>query len=80
MSEESFEIQAKAMGWVPKDEFKGDESKWKDAESFVKDGYEILPILRERTKNLSEKFDNVTFELAQTKNTLKELAEHHKKS
>ena len=80
MSEESIEVQARAMGWVPKDEFKGDESKWKEAEDFVKDGYEILPILRERTKKLSTKFDEVTQELASTRSTLQQLTEHHKKT
>jgi len=80
MTEEAIEIQAKAMGWVPQEDFKGNVDMWKDAESFVKDGYEILPILRERTKNLSVKFDEVNTKLANTEGLLKTLTEHHKKT
>ena len=79
MADETIEVQARAMGWVPKEEFKGDTDKWKSAEDFVKDGYEILPILRERTKKLSTKFDEVTQKLASTESTLQKLTEHHKK-
>ena len=77
---EDIEKQARTMGWVPKDEFKGDESRWKSAEDFVKDGEEILPILRERTKNLSIKFDEVSQKLTRTEAALQKLAEHHKKT
>ena len=80
MTDEAIEIQAKAMGWVPQDEFKGNPEIWKDAESFVKDGYEILPILRERTKKMAVSMDTTNKELAETKSLLKTLTDHHKKT
>lgn len=40
--------RAARMGWTPKEKFRGDPAKWKDAATFVKDGEESLPILRER--------------------------------
>lgn len=40
------EQTALEMGWVPLEKFKGDESKWVDAETFVERGEHVLPILR----------------------------------
>ena len=80
MGDEAIEIQAKAMGWVPQEDFKGNPDIWKDAESFVKDGYEILPILRERTKKMAVSMDTTNKELAETKSLLKTLTDHHKKT
>ena len=80
MGDEAIEIQAKAMGWVPEDDFKGDKSMWKDAEAFVKDGYEILPILRERTKKMALTMDATNQKLSKTESLLKTLTDHHKKT
>lgn len=46
MSEET-EKKAKAMGWVPEDEFRGNPDKWVDADKFVERGENIMPILKE---------------------------------
>lgn len=80
MTEEAIEIQAKAMGWVPQDDFKGNPDIWKDAESFVKDGYEILPILRERTKKMALTMDATNQKLSRTESLLQTLTDHHKKT
>lgn len=48
------EDQARRMGWVPQEEFRGDKSKWTDAETFVKNGLESLPILRENNRRLQK--------------------------
>jgi len=80
MTEEAIEIQAKAMGWVPQDDFKGNPDIWKDAESFVKDGYEILPILRERTKKMALTMDATNQKLSKTESLLQTLTDHHKKT
>lgn len=80
MTEEAIEIQAKAMGWVPQDDFKGNPDIWKDAESFVKDGYEILPILRERTKKMAITMDATNQKLSKAESLLQTLTDHHKKT
>jgi|CXWL01.1.fsa_nt_gi hypothetical protein len=49
------ESRAKAMGWVPKEQFRGDDSKWRDADEFVRRGEEELPVMRERNRDLSRK-------------------------
>lgn len=46
------EDRARRMGWSPQEEFRGDKAKWVDAQTFVKNGEESLPILRERLRTL----------------------------
>lgn len=46
------EDRARRMGWVPSEEFRGDKAKWSDAATFVKNGEESLPILRERLRSM----------------------------
>jgi hypothetical protein len=69
-NEISTEIQheAESQGWVPKERFRGNESDWVDADTFVKRGREILPILRKNNENLIK-------DLQATKDQLKEFRE-----
>lgn len=59
------ETEARASGWVPKDEFHGDEFKWVDADEFV------------RRAPLFKKIDIQTRELKEVKKTLDMLKVHH---
>lgn len=59
------EVRARAMGWVPQEEFRGAEDRWVDAETFVRRGEEILPILRENNKSLQTKLSAQERELAE---------------
>lgn len=54
------EDQARRMGWSPKEEFRGAPEKWTDAETFVKNGMESLPILRERNRTLQRSVEDLT--------------------
>ena len=69
-NERSTEVQheAESQGWVPKERFRGNESDWVDADTFVKRGREILPILRKNNENLIK-------DLQATKDQLKEFRE-----
>lgn len=49
------EAKAKEMGWVPKDEFKGDPEKWRPAEDYVRRGERMLPIIRAEARKMAEK-------------------------
>jgi len=60
--------EAESQGWVPKEKFRGNESDWVDADTFVKRGREILPILRKNNENLIK-------DLNATKEQLKEFRE-----
>lgn len=51
---ESVEDRARRMGWAPKDQFKGDPSKWVDADRFVERGETEIPLLRAQVRNLEK--------------------------
>lgn len=59
MSEEpvvvDIEDRARGLGWSPKDEFRGDEEKWVDAQTFVDKGESMIPIMKERMNMLERK-------------------------
>ncbi len=44
--------KAKALGWVEQEEYRGDKTKWRDAEEFLDFGERLNPILRENNKRL----------------------------
>lgn len=46
--------EARQGGWVPKEEFRGDETTWVDAETFVERGRQINPILRANNERLKK--------------------------
>lgn len=64
--------KASAQGWVEKEQFKGDPAKWVDAETFVKRGEDILPVLKERN-------DHLVKEIQEMKKTFKEFADFTQK-
>jgi len=62
----NIEDQAKQLGWVPQEQFRGPAEAWVDAETFVRKGEEILPLVRANNKKLHT-------ELAQTQQQVREL-------
>ena len=48
------ETRALAMGWQPKEQFKGDPSKWRPAEEYVQRGEELLPIVQASERRLRQ--------------------------
>lgn len=67
------EARARAMGWVPKEEFRGPADNWRDADEFVRRGEEELPVARERLKETTRK-------VADLERKLRETAETHQRS
>lgn len=65
--------KAKGMGWVPKEEFRGDPERWTEADKFVERGENILPIVKER-------LDHVIKENQELKASFKEFNDHHRKT
>lgn len=51
--------EARALGWLPKDAYKGRPEDWRDARAFLDHGRQVLPIVNARNRKLAE-------ELAQT--------------
>lgn len=68
-----YEAKARSMGWAPPEDFKGDPSKHIDAETFVKRGEEIMPILKARLKGLEKR-------LEQSDKTARQAADYFSKA
>lgn len=65
--------RATGLGWTPKDKFKGDPTKWVDADEFVRRGEELMPILKAHARKLERK-------VAEQEQTLKRFSEWADKS
>lgn len=63
----SVEDRARALGWVPQEEFRGDPERFRTAEEFVEQGETILPILRANNRELEGKVGNLQKELDRIK-------------
>lgn len=53
----AIEAKAKSMGWVPKEEFRGDPERFTDAAEYVRRGEEMLPIVRAENRRLQEQLN-----------------------
>jgi hypothetical protein len=74
------EDKAKRLGWTPQDQFKGDPARWVDAETFVKRGEEVLPIVQANNRKLEKALDKARDEIADLKATFKEFGQFHDKT
>ena len=74
------EKEACLFGWVPKEEFRGSESDWVDADVFVKRGKEINPILRKNNELLMKKLDEKAKEIDSIKASVEEFKKFQKES
>lgn len=52
VDQQALEQEARGMGWLPKEEFKGKEENWVDAPTYVEKGRSILPIVQANAKRL----------------------------
>jgi hypothetical protein len=73
------EEKAKRMGWVEKERFRGDKSKWVDADEFVERGETELPILRERLRKMDGTVVGLKSTISEMRNTFSEFRERQKK-
>jgi hypothetical protein len=64
---------AKSMGWVDEDKFRGDNSRWVNADKFVEKGMNDLPVLRERLRAQSKK-------LGEMESDIGDFKTHHEQS
>lgn len=72
--------EARAQGWVPKDEFRGPENAWVDADIFVEKGRQINPILRKNNETLLKKIHEKDAELAEIKQSVEEFKKFQQES
>lgn len=58
-----FEAEAREHGWTDKTEFKGDEARWVDAETFMKRADEMMPLLKAQNQRLKRDLDGMKKDL-----------------
>ena len=68
----AIEKEARLLGWVEKEKYR-DGDHWVDAESFVKRGKEINPILRKNNEILLKKLDQANAEISEVKKVTEEF-------
>lgn len=68
-----YTAQAKEMGWIPKEEFKGAEEKWVDAQEFVERAEHFLPLVRAQNGRLKSELLTRDKEISTLKQTLAEV-------
>lgn len=56
---------AMRMGWVPKDQFKGDVSKWKPADQYILDGHDIQTRTSKELREIKSTVDTMSRTTAQ---------------
>jgi hypothetical protein len=78
--ESDAEVKARRLGWVPKEEFKGDPDKHRSAEEFLERGTNLLPLLQRDNERLHRTVDKVERELRETKEVLTEFRDFASKS
>jgi len=71
------EREARNLGWVGKEEFRGDPGKWRPAEEFLDRGKRILPIVLKDNERLQRNLDRVKDELKEIRQSTKEIVEFH---
>ncbi len=69
----SVEQEARQLGWVPQEEFRGNPDRWIDAESYLERGKTIMPILKENNRHMQA-------EIMELKGMVEQLTEHSKRS
>lgn len=72
------EQEAKAQGWAPREEFRGKEDDWVDAETFVRRGKEIMPILRKNNEKLLKELAEAKKAAEEAREAAKEFREYQK--
>lgn len=72
MSTNEVETRARALGWSPKEQFRGKAEHWVDAETYVKRGEEVMPILKENNKRLENDLADTRTQLAKAQKLIEE--------
>ncbi len=80
-SQEAVETENRASiyGWVPKEEFRGDKTKWVPADVFIKRAEEILPIAKSMNRKLESDLIAANRKIEQMDKTVRAVIQAHKK-
>jgi|GEM_PF-5907637 len=62
-----YDTKARDIGWVDKDQYRGDPAKWVDAETFYEKGQHVLPIVKSQLRESKERTARLEKEVAQAR-------------
>ena len=65
----AIEARAREMGWHPLAEYRGPPGKWKPAADFIARGENILPIVRDQNRRLTERVGKLEGEITSLRST-----------
>lgn len=71
------EVKAQRLGWVPKEQFKGNPEQWRDADEFLKRGEEIHGYLKADLDRLHSTLNAKDREIAEIRSTMEEFRKFH---
>lgn len=74
------ENEARLQGWVPKEEFRGNETDWIEAEVFVQRGKEINPILRKNNERIQRELEITKKQMEDLKKAAEEFKTFQKEA
>lgn len=74
------EAKARQYGWRPKEDWKGDDSRWVDAGEFVRRGEEVLPIVKATNAKLEKALDDANAKISEMENAFRDFSQHHTKT
>lgn len=74
------ETEALAIGWVPKDQFRGDPDKWTPAKEFLERGRNWVPFLRKENRRLEKRLERLVGQVSEKDEAIKKFAEFHEKT
>jgi hypothetical protein len=71
-AEAATEVRAREMGWKPLVEYRGPPGKWQPAADFIARGENILPIVRDQNRRLTERVGKLEGEISGLRSTSEE--------
>lgn len=74
------EAQARRMGWVPRDDFRGDVEKWRPARDFLDRGMNLLPVLQQQYRALDGRYATMQAQLRDSQKALVDLTDRTRRA
>ncbi|GBQ26810.1 hypothetical protein AA12717_2478 [Gluconacetobacter sacchari DSM 12717] len=74
------EDQARRMGWVPREEFRGDGEKWRPARDFLDRGMTLLPVLQQQYRALDGRYATMQAQLRDSQKALADLTDRTRRA
>lgn len=79
-TEDQIEDRARAVGWAPKEEFRGDPDKWVEANVFLERADKDMGLLKSNNEKLHETVGVLRDEISEMKSTFSSFKDYHQES